>query len=193
MSEDDRERTYYKGFELVAKPGKPEAKGRAWHRIANKNFAASAPEVDDVLRMLRLQVDRDMSENMAVYQAAVTAKHRELLAKIGKPYKGCGSVSRHARASHCHHCKGPVANLFDLECVGCGWIVCNYCASCGCNYRQLSSEIEAILKPSGPKIGAKPDAPMQGCARQRAPFGLILRTANLSWSGRQMWSPSETP
>jgi hypothetical protein len=34
---------------------------------------------------------------------------------------------------HCFNCENPLANGIDLECVTCGWTVCN-CGVCGCVY-----------------------------------------------------------
>ena len=134
MFEDDRIKENYKGFDLVAKPGAPKAAGRASHQITLKKFSATGVDVAAVLAELRALVDKDVAENRELYREAVARKHQEFLSSLAKLDKGRGKVSRWPRASNCYNCKGPVANIFDLECLACGWIVCNYCAACGCGY-----------------------------------------------------------
>ena|SRR5206468_4529078 len=128
----------YKGFVLVVAPGGPEAAGRASHQISTKRFSASGTSVAAVLAALRSFVDADVVKNGDVYREAITRKHQEFLLSLGKSDKGRGKVSRWSRASNCYKCKGPVANVYDLECVACGWIVCNYCAACGCGYGGMA-------------------------------------------------------
>jgi len=139
MFDDDRTKQSYKGFDLVAAPGALEAKGLASHQITRKRFSAKGIDVPAVLATLRTMVDGDLAQNRDAYLAAVSQKHKEFLVALGKHDKGRGGVSRWTRSSNCYNCKGSVTNLFDLECVACGWIVCNSCAACGCGFRGASA------------------------------------------------------
>lgn len=128
---------YYKGFQLVAKFYQGRFQGRAWHRTTNKKITADGAAVRDIVRSLEKLVDADVAENMAVYRQRLIEKHREFLTSIGKPDLGQGVVSRFVRSNHCYKCKGPVDNTFDLECKACGWIICSYCAACGCGFGHV--------------------------------------------------------
>ena len=41
-------------------------------------------------------------------------------------------TSKH-RIAHCWNCKTPLESGVNIECAGCGWIICK-CGACGCGY-----------------------------------------------------------
>jgi hypothetical protein len=137
MSDPEPHVEYYKGFQLVAKFYQGKFQGRAWHRITNKKITFVGVVVADIVANLKKIVDADVAENLTYYRQRIIDKHREFLASIGKPDVGQGAVSRFDRSNHCYKCKGPVNNTFDLECRACGWIICSYCAACGCGYGDI--------------------------------------------------------
>jgi hypothetical protein len=142
MAEPEAHIEYYKGFQLVAKFYQGSFQGRAWHRITNKKITIAGASNADIVVSLKQLVDADVAENLAHYREKLVEKHRAFLTSIGKPDLGQGGVSRFGRSNHCYKCKGPVNNTFDLECKACGWIICSYCAACGCGYRQMNSQDE---------------------------------------------------
>ncbi|HEV8552724.1 MAG TPA: hypothetical protein VGR65_04960 [Casimicrobiaceae bacterium] len=145
MPEPDVLNEYYKGFQLVAKFYRGRYQGRAWHVITGKNFPADGAGLNDVVANLKLAVDTDVAANLFFYQERVSQKHIEYLAKLAKPDRGRGSISRYRRDNSCYSCRCPVSNAFDLECRACGWIVCSQCAACGCGY-GANPEIEALFE-----------------------------------------------
>ncbi len=61
-------------------------------------------------------------------------RHRERLESIGKQYLGVRkALPKKLRVTHCYSCKQTLSNSIDVECVVCGWILCN-CGACGCGY-----------------------------------------------------------
>lgn len=66
----------------------------------------------------------------------LTEKHKEILARLGLPYKGLRPATpRFRRVTHCYACKDHLDNSVDIECVTCGWILCT-CGACGCGYAR---------------------------------------------------------
>lgn len=59
--------------------------------------------------------------------------HRARMQSRALEYRGVKErdASKPPRATHCWACKMPLSTASDLECVGCGWIVCG-CGACGC-------------------------------------------------------------
>jgi hypothetical protein len=62
-------------------------------------------------------------------------RHRLQLEKFGKAYYGLRAATgeRRRRETHCYACKDALDNTIQVECVSCGWILCN-CGACGCTY-----------------------------------------------------------
>lgn len=65
--------------------------------------------------------------------AQTETKHAAHLERIGLKNPGIRkSVRAKAhRITHCWACKESLDNNHDLECIGCGWIICE-CGACGC-------------------------------------------------------------
>lgn len=125
---------YYKGFQLIAKHYQHRFQGCALHRITKKKIGTDGAAISDIVSRLKKLVDADLAENLKFYRQRLIEKHRNVLASIGKSDLGQGVVSHISRTSCCYKCKGPVNNTFDLECRACSWIICSYCAACGCGY-----------------------------------------------------------
>lgn len=141
MRDSEPHKEYYNGFQIVAKFYQGKLQGSAWHLVTKKKrFSANGTTIGDIVLRLKGLVDADVAENIVFYRESIARKHREFLASIGMPDRGQGTVSRFGRWSHCYNCKGPVTNVFDLECNACGWIICSYCAACGCGYMHTSSD-----------------------------------------------------
>lgn len=134
MPNSEQHMEYYKGFELITKLHQGRFQGRAFHRITQKKISIDGATVSDIAVGLKELVDADVAENMDSYRQNLIEKHLKFLASIGKSDLGQGVVSHFGRSNHCYKCKGPVNNTFDLECNACGWIICSYCAACGCGY-----------------------------------------------------------
>jgi len=59
-------------------------------------------------------------------------RHKALIQKSGRPYLGVRPAgTTHHRVTHCWRCHHLLDNAVDIECVGCGWIIC-LCGACGC-------------------------------------------------------------
>jgi hypothetical protein len=63
----------------------------------------------------------------------VADAHRRHLEKRGVPYRGARQRSgdRSARVSVCWSCHFDLDSSVDVECAGCGWMIC-LCGACGC-------------------------------------------------------------
>lgn len=75
-------------------------------------------------------------------QAFLTVRNRELeennrkyLTKIGKGHSGTRlrDETKAIRITHCFACKEHLDSSINLECRGCGWILCQ-CGACGCGF-----------------------------------------------------------
>lgn len=88
--------------------------------------------------------DRQLvSEVLARYahfvRAEIEAHHSRRLFELDLPNHGVrSSQRRHPRFAKCHYCKCELDSTLDLECVACGWILCD-CGACGCGYDKRSS------------------------------------------------------
>jgi hypothetical protein len=62
-------------------------------------------------------------------------KNRRFLESRGKTFAGTRSRSETlpSRVTHCYACKQHLDSTINLECVACGWILCQ-CGACGCAY-----------------------------------------------------------
>lgn len=67
---------------------------------------------------------------------ALEERHKRRLEELGAPYRGVRKATRERprRITHCYQCSTELDNAIDLECIACGWILCN-CGACGCGYR----------------------------------------------------------
>jgi hypothetical protein len=67
-------------------------------------------------------------------------RHRANALFLGFEWKGTrrriiDDSNRPSRVSYCWFCKLKINNTVDLECIACGWILCN-CGACGCGYKM---------------------------------------------------------
>ena len=93
-------------------------------------------QVDFRLHAKRQIASRDNLEILE--DASLEDRHKANLAFFGCEWKGVRKVDttaagRRHRVTHCWFCKGHLDNAVDLECVACGWILCQ-CGACGCGY-----------------------------------------------------------
>ncbi len=67
-------------------------------------------------------------------QQLIQEDHKKRILAAGLPYHGTRQpASRSHRVTHCWRCAQQLDNTVDLECVGCGWIICA-CGACGCEH-----------------------------------------------------------
>jgi hypothetical protein len=78
----------------------------------------------------RADLDREEEERE---RQDVIAAHATFLRRQGMEDRGTRSGLGHHRITHCYNCKHHLDNTIDVECVGCGWIICS-CGACGCGY-----------------------------------------------------------
>lgn len=77
------------------------------------------------------KIERERFANLPLAE-----KHKEVLVRLGLPYKGLRPATpRHRRVTYCWSCWQPLDNSVDVECVTCGWILCT-CGACGCGYSR---------------------------------------------------------
>jgi len=129
-----RTQEYYRGFKIVAALYKNEFQGRAYHSL-KKLSVNNCSEIDDAVCKLKQIIDAEINQNIEVYQKDIQEKHKAFLKTKGKQFSETRPSSSHHRESHCYNCKSAVDNKFDVECIACGWIVCNSCGACGCGYQ----------------------------------------------------------
>lgn len=85
----------------------------------------------EVLTSLKEEYQKKKEE---FYSSVVQERHREFLENAGRTAPQTVKARKENRASYCWNCKRPVDNSIDLECSGCGWIICGSCGACGCTY-----------------------------------------------------------
>jgi hypothetical protein len=70
-------------------------------------------------------------------QRELEQKHAEFLARLGKAPAGLRprSIDLPSRHTHCYSCRESLSSSVDLECIACGWILCQ-CGACGCGYSK---------------------------------------------------------
>ena len=75
-------------------------------------------------------------KRLAELEAVIPMLHAERLRELGVSNEGV-RPSSHPRRHHvqCYACHTGLDSAVDLECVRCGWILCN-CGACGCGYRR---------------------------------------------------------
>ncbi len=129
----ERTVTIYRGFKIVAGKG-----GGGFRAVGHCRFAGrldvAGKSVAQAIDVCTTEVDRVLSENGAAIQERLITGHAAWLRAQGRPYAGVrvpGTRYYH-RVSHCYACKTTVDNSYDLECAGCGWIICGHCGACGC-------------------------------------------------------------
>ena len=67
-------------------------------------------------------------------------RHKQRLSRLGIAYHGVRQASGNSsptRVTHCYVCRKPLNSSVDIECVSCGWIICQ-CSACGCGYHGSS-------------------------------------------------------
>ena len=137
MKTEQNQVELYRGYEIVAKCLDAGHKGVAWAKKAGlKKLSAEGSSCSEVVKKLRKEIDIELQPSTVALRKSLPARHREYLAGLGKPDAGlrAASLIKPHRASVCYQCGEPVDNEVDLECVACGWIVCNSCAACGCGH-----------------------------------------------------------
>lgn len=74
-----------------------------------------------------------ISRLLSLQERDLEAKNRVFLERRGKAFAGTRKRSdlQPPRSTHCWYCKQSLDSTIDLECIGCGWILCS-CGACGC-------------------------------------------------------------
>ena len=95
--------------------------------------ASALPAAQSELKNLK---ELFMHKKVEMYSAAIMVLHSQFLSR-----NGCSEKSaiipfhgKNKRSANCWSCKKSVDNSVDLECSGCGWIICGSCGACGCAY-----------------------------------------------------------
>ena len=88
----------------------------------------------------------------AFYSLVVQERHRQFLENAGRSAQQTVRARKKNRASFCGDCKQSLDNSIDLECTGCGWIVCGYCGACG----PTCGAKEPNYRPTEPAEGYLP-------------------------------------
>jgi hypothetical protein len=109
--------------------------------IARESLRTASAEVSDqdFVKLLNSYNEFKANNGMKViadghYTPAQTeAKHAKHLERMGLKNQGVRKSKRPKvhRTTHCWSCKERLDNNHDLECSGCGWIICE-CGACGC-------------------------------------------------------------
>jgi hypothetical protein len=130
-----RHEEFFKDYRLVAAFYNGQFRGKAWANkdglidldVVGANLQEVVSNLKQAIQLEALRRARAMRENL-------TERHQEFLNSRGVPDQGRRPLTRTHRTSHCYNCKSTVDNAVDLECIACGWIICNECAACGCGY-----------------------------------------------------------
>jgi hypothetical protein len=107
--------------------------------VEQDRVAACNPEI-----MRRFTTGSGVSPDEAngALQAFLTVRNRELeeknrsfLERNGKVFAGTRPRSQtlRSRVTHCFACREHLDSTINLECIACGWILCQ-CGACGCGY-----------------------------------------------------------
>lgn len=80
-----------------------------------------------------ISVDIFITKAAPQLQQGIEARHKARLQEKGVAYGGVRKRQGSPRSTHCYACKSPLTSLSDLECVSCGWILCE-CGACGCDF-----------------------------------------------------------
>lgn len=123
----------YEGHRLVIRKRNGTLCGAAWP------LGGGAPPIKlegnnevEVRAKLEALIDGTDPLDLSAWQARVAKKHQKYLERKGFDDKGRGRIQFSRRFDVCHGCHGLVDNRVDLECIGCGWIICSTCGACGC-------------------------------------------------------------
>jgi hypothetical protein len=137
-----------------------EVAGRAREMHINGDlpaYAESRREVEAILEQLRELYKQDVTPfDEEVLGDIRTAKlcariitradldrektvraHQTFLRQRGLANQGTRLGLGRGRITHCYNCKRHLDNSIDVECAGCGWIICE-CGACGCGYEPAS-------------------------------------------------------
>ena len=103
----------------------------------SERYLESLNEKDAIVarELLASLKDEYQKKKEEFYSSVVQERHRQFLEKSGRTVPGTVRARKENRASYCWNCKMPVDNSIDLECSGCGWIICGSCGACGCTYK----------------------------------------------------------
>lgn len=94
----------------------------------------------EIIRSYTTEKDISPDEASTALRAFITYRNQELeeknkhfLERRGKSFAGTRIRPKEQlrRVTHCYHCKRPLDSSMNLECVACGWILCQ-CGACGC-------------------------------------------------------------
>lgn len=110
--------------------------------VATESLAVQARNIENAKKEreseLKLQQKTEAArlETIKAYKAHIIEKHRSNITSLGVEYRGVqvSKKRRKRRTANCYACQSPLDNYFDLECVKCGWIVCD-CGACGCGWK----------------------------------------------------------
>jgi hypothetical protein len=110
-----------------------------WDRpyyIFSERYLESLNEKDVIVarEILASLKDEYQKRKEEFYSSVVQERHRQFLANAGRSAPKTVRARKKSRASYCWNCRQPVDNSIDLECSGCGWIICGSCGACGCTY-----------------------------------------------------------
>jgi hypothetical protein len=133
----------YSGFQIVAAFYKGKYQGRAH---GERQFSAEGTDIKSVVANLKRLVDswninresilaKEREERHRVLAKEREERHRAFLKARNVLYQGVRETNkpRLQRVTHCWSCKGHLDNSINVECVACGWILCD-CGACGCGY-----------------------------------------------------------
>lgn len=131
---EERHEENYDDYLLIAGYRVGQYQGRAWaKRKGLKNLSLIGSSLSDVVERLKQAVQAEVRRRSEALRETLPQRHREFLRRRGCVYQGLRPMTRKHRIVNCHHCKFIVDKAVDLECIACGWLVCNECAACGCS------------------------------------------------------------
>lgn len=81
------------------------------------------------------EVEQSVTAFLSIRDRDLERKHRKFLEQHGKVYAETRKRSKvlPSRITHCYACKSALDSTVNLECVACGWILCQ-CGACGCGH-----------------------------------------------------------
>ena len=93
---------------------------------------------DAYLRYEINKPQKDFENQTRENRRLLEIKHKNFVAERGQAYSGVRirEGSRRPRASWCWSCKTGLNSSSNLECVTCGWILCE-CGACGCGKQSI--------------------------------------------------------
>ena len=111
---------------------------QAPHYIFSKQYFINltGSKASEEKRILQKLKDEYRSRKEELYLSLVQKRHKQFLENAGLATSEIRKAKGRHRTNNCWNCGQLVDNSIHLECLTCGWIICDSCGACGCARRE---------------------------------------------------------